>query len=134
MLTTATLKKPLLSSVGAQEYFCTISLCPPVDHLSPPLAGDHVQQGLPQVVPDAAVAHHLVPEDDEAQVVDILHVVLLHVHAVLRAGNTGMSLSVANQRFVLVDFFPLRASSTHHVHEDVPDHDHGGLVVVPGLV
>lgn len=24
--------------------------------------------------------------------------------------------------------------ATHHVHEDVSDHDHGCLVVVPGLV
>jgi hypothetical protein len=42
----------------------------------------------------------LVPEDDEAQVVDILTVVLLDVHAV-------------------------------HVHENVPDHHHARLVVVP---
>lgn len=55
----------------------------PVDHLALPLAGDHVQQRLPEVVPDAAVADHLVPKDDEAQVVDVLYVVLLHVHAVL---------------------------------------------------
>lgn len=55
----------------------------PVDHLALPLAGDHVQQRLPEVVPDAAIADHLVPEDDEAQVVDVLHIVLLNVHSVL---------------------------------------------------
>ena len=64
-------------------------LCPPVDHLALPLACNHVQQGLPEVVSDAAVAHHLVPEDDEAQVVHVLHVVLLHVHSVLRTGTPG---------------------------------------------
>ncbi|TNN34303.1 hypothetical protein EYF80_055537 [Liparis tanakae] len=57
--------------------------CVPVDHLSLPLTGDHVQERLPQVVSDAAVAHHLVSEDDEAQVVHVLHIVLLNVHTVL---------------------------------------------------
>lgn len=66
----------------------------PVDHLALPLAGDHVQQRLPEVVPDAAVADHLVPEDDEAQVVDVLHVVLLHVYAVL--GERGGGVYVQN--------------------------------------
>lgn len=56
----------------------------PVDHLALSLAGDHVQQRLPEVVPDAAVADHLVPEDDEAQVVDILYIVLLNIHSVLK--------------------------------------------------
>lgn len=55
----------------------------PVDNLALSLAGDHVQERLPEVVPDAAVTDHLVPEDDEAQVVDVLHIVLLNVHSVL---------------------------------------------------
>lgn len=55
----------------------------PVDHLSLPLAGDHVQQRLSEVVSDAAVTHHLISEDDEPQVVDVLNIILLHVHAIL---------------------------------------------------
>lgn len=35
------------------------------------------------MVSDAAVAHHLIPEDNEAQVVHVLHVILLNVYAVL---------------------------------------------------
>lgn len=61
----------------------------PVDHLALPLTGNHVQQRLPEVVPDAAVADHLVPEDDEAQVVHVLYVVLLHIHAVLGVVRGG---------------------------------------------
>lgn len=41
------------------------------------------------MVSDAAVADHLVPEDDEPQVIDILHVVLLHIHAVLHEEPRG---------------------------------------------
>lgn len=41
------------------------------------------------MVSDAAVADHLVPEDDEPQVIDVLHVVLLHVHAVLQEEPRG---------------------------------------------
>lgn len=66
----------------------------PVDHLAFPLAGYHVQQGLPEMVPDAAVADHLVPKDDEAQVVDVLHIVLLNVHSVL--GTEGEGAYVSN--------------------------------------
>lgn len=110
---------------------------PPVDHLALPLACDHVEQRLPEVVPDAAVADHLVPEDDEAQVVDVLYVVLLHVHSVLRAGapagHTMSVLSCYYQCFVL-GFAFLTSTRTHHVHEYVPDHNHGRLVVIPGLV
>lgn len=61
----------------------------PVDYLALSLAGDHVQQRLPEVVPDAAVADHLVPEDDEAQVVDILHIVLLNIHSILEERGGG---------------------------------------------
>lgn len=67
----------------------------PVDHLALSLTGDHVQQCLPEVVPDAAVADHLVPEDNEAQVVDILHVVLLNVHSVLEERGGGAYISNA---------------------------------------
>ena len=35
------------------------------------------------MVSDAAVAHHLVSEDDEAQVVHILYIILLDVYPVL---------------------------------------------------
>lgn len=55
----------------------------PVDHLSLALAGDHVQQRLPEVVSDAAVAHDLIPEDDEPEVVDVLNIILLHIHTIL---------------------------------------------------
>merc|ERR1719347_348877 len=57
----------------------------------------------PEVVAYAAVAHHLVPEDNQPQIVDVLAVVLLHVDPV-------------------------------HVHENVPDHHHGGLVIIPSRV
>lgn len=36
------------------------------------------------MVSNAAVAHHLVPEYDEAEVVHILHIVLLNIDPVLR--------------------------------------------------
>ena len=75
----------------------------PVNHLPPPLLLDHVQEGHPEVVADAAIPHHFVPEDHQAQVVHVLTVVLLHIHPV-------------------------------HVHQDVPDHHHGGLVVVPSCI
>ena len=75
----------------------------PIDDLSLPLLHDHVEEGLPEVVVDAAVANDLVSEEDQPQVVNVLAVVLLHVDAV-------------------------------HVHQDVADHDHGGLVVGPGGV
>lgn len=55
----------------------------PVHHLPLPLACDHVQQGLSEVVSDAAITNHLVPKDDKSQVVDILYIVLLYVHPVL---------------------------------------------------
>ena len=55
----------------------------PVHHLPFPLACDHVQQGLSEVVSDAAITNHLIPKDDETQVVDILYVVLLYVHPIL---------------------------------------------------
>lgn len=35
------------------------------------------------MVSDAAVPNHLVSEDDQAQVIDILYVILLHIHTVL---------------------------------------------------
>ena len=55
------------------------------------------------MIVDAAIPDHLVPEQNQSQVVDVLTVVLLHVNSV-------------------------------HVHEDIPDHDHGGLVVAPSCI
>lgn len=55
----------------------------PVHHLPLPLACDHVQQGLSEVVSNAAITNHLIPKDDKTQVVDILYIVLLYVHPVL---------------------------------------------------
>ena len=52
------------------------------------------------MIVDAAVPDHLVPEENQSQVVDVLAVVLLHINSV-------------------------------HVHENITDHDHGGLVVAP---
>ena len=60
-----------------------LKFCLPVHHLPLPLASDHVQEGLSEVVSDAAVANHLIPKDDETQVVDVLYVVLLHINPVL---------------------------------------------------
>ena len=88
------------------------------------------------MVPDAAVAHDLVPEDDQPEVVDILAVVLLHVHSGKRGGVLQEREGEEDEKDEEdeeeeedeEDVAPV------HVHEDVPDHDHGGLVVVPGSV
>lgn len=55
----------------------------PVNHFPPPLLCNHVEEGGPEVVTDGWMSHNLVSEDDEPQVVYIIHVVLLDVHAVL---------------------------------------------------
>lgn len=55
----------------------------PVYHLALAFPGDHVQQCLQEVVSDAAVSNDLVSEDDQAQVIHVLYVILLHIHAVL---------------------------------------------------
>lgn len=55
----------------------------PVHHLPFPLTCDHIQQGLPEVVSDAAITNHLISKDDKTQVVDILNIVLLYVNPVL---------------------------------------------------
>lgn len=60
----------------------------PVYHLALPFPGDHVQQCLAEMVSDAAVPNDLVSEDDQAQVIDILYVILLHIHTVLEIQNT----------------------------------------------
>ena len=54
------------------------------------------------MVPDAAVTHHLVPEDDQAQVVDILTVVLLHVHS---GEEKRMSFTDGEEDEIQGDFF-----------------------------
>ena len=56
---------------------------PPIDHLSTTLFSHHGQEGLLEVVVDGWVSDDLVPKDHQAQVVDVVHVVLLHVHTVL---------------------------------------------------
>lgn len=56
----------------------------PVYHFALALPGDHVQQRLAEVVSDAAVPNYLVSEDDQAQVIHILDIILLHIHAVLK--------------------------------------------------
>lgn len=73
-----------LKNRALKSHFCI-----PIDNLSLPLTCDHVQQRLSQVVSDAAVANHLVPEYDEAQVVHILHVVLLNIDPVLGDKRKG---------------------------------------------
>lgn len=65
------------------QSILSVSFCLPVHHLPLPLACDHVQQGLSEVVSDAAITNHLIPKDDKTQVVDILYIVLLYVHPVL---------------------------------------------------
>lgn len=78
----------------------------PVHHLSLPLTGDHVQEGLPKVVSDAAVAYHLVSEDDQAQVVHVLHIVLLYVNPVLKeqAQSQQSHVSATNQLYNITIF------------------------------
>lgn len=67
----------------------------PVHHLPFPLTCDHVQQGLSQVVSDAAITNHLISKDDKTQVVDILHVVLLYVDPVLWDRHTERTVLVS---------------------------------------
>lgn len=81
-----TLKKKLKCSVEHAVNIAVSGL--PVHHLPFPLTCDHVQQGLSEVVSDAAIADHLISKDDKTQVVDILHVVLLDVDPVLRDRHT----------------------------------------------
>ena len=94
-----------VSGVDAEHHqHLTSALdCLAVDNLAVSLLGNHVEQGGAQVLADAAESDDFVPEEDQAEVVDVLTVVLLHVHPI-------------------------------HVHENVSDHDHGGLVVVPDRV
>ena len=49
----------------------------PVDDLPSPLLHDHVQECHTKMISNASISDHLVPEDDQPQVVDILTVVLL---------------------------------------------------------
>lgn len=105
----------------------------PIDHFAFPLACYHVQERLPQVVPDAPVTDHLVPEDDEPEIIDVFHVVLLDVNPVLWDGTAATK----EKRCQAPDRRSCAARTvrtTHHVHQDVSDHHHGRLVVVPGLV
>lgn len=60
----------------------------PVHYFSFPFSRNHVQQGLPQVISNAAIAHNLVTKNNQAQIVDVLHIVLLHIHAVLQQRHT----------------------------------------------
>ena len=53
-----------------------------IDDFSSALSGDHVQKGVAQILPYAAMAYHFVPEQDQTQIVDILTIVLLYVHPV----------------------------------------------------
>ena len=74
-----------------------------VDEFSLSFISDHVEKSLSEVIVDAAIPDHLVSEQNQSQVVDVLAVVLLHINSV-------------------------------HVHEDITDHDHGGLVVAPSCI
>ena len=72
--------------------YCIIILhkieeCQPVDHFPSPFLGDHVEEGGPEVIADGWMSYHLVAEDDEPQVVHIVHIVLLNVDAVLDNAN-----------------------------------------------
>lgn len=35
------------------------------------------------MVSDAAIPHNLISEDDQAEIVDVLHIILLNIHTVL---------------------------------------------------
>lgn len=73
---------------------CEKTILLPVHHLPLPFTCDHVQQGLPEMVSDATVADHLISKDDETQIVDVLYIILLNIHAVLwwEEKNRGMML------------------------------------------
>ncbi len=53
-----------------------------VNDLTSPFFHDHVQECLLQMAVDASVSNDFVSEEDQAQVVDVFAVVLLHVHSV----------------------------------------------------
>ena len=69
---------------------------------------------------DALLPDHLVPEDDQPQVVDVLAIVLLDVDPA--QGGDGSDDQGSD-----VDCSGLPV----HVHQDVADHHHRCLVVVP---
>lgn len=70
----------------------------PVYNFSFPLSCNHIQQSLPQVIPDAAIPYDLISKNDQAQVVDILHIVLLHIHSVLQQGiNSNKTVNLLHQ-------------------------------------
>lgn len=55
----------------------------PVHHLSLSFTCNHVQQRLSEVVSDAAVTDYLISKDDKTEVVDVLNIILLHIHTIL---------------------------------------------------
>ncbi len=50
--------------LAVMQSILSVSFWVPVHHLPLPFACDHVQQGLSEVVSDAAVTNHLIPKDD----------------------------------------------------------------------
>ena len=61
----------------------------PISNLPPPLLCDHGQQRGAEVFSDARVVQNVVSELNEAQVVDVDRLVLVHVHPVLGGGGEG---------------------------------------------
>ena len=56
----------------------------PVNHFSSPLLGNHIQQCTAQPVSDDSKPNHSVSVYDQSQIVNILHIVLLHIYSVLQ--------------------------------------------------
>lgn len=71
----------------------------PVHHFPLPLSCYHVQQGLAKVVSDAAITNHLIPKDDEPQVVDVFNIVLLHINSILWHKKQTRELKVLRKIF-----------------------------------
>lgn len=65
----------------------------PVYNFSFPFSCNHIQQSLPQVIPNAAIAYNLISKNNQAQIVDILHIILLHIHTVLNKGICSNDIS-----------------------------------------
>lgn len=72
----------------------TVTNILPVYNFSFPFPCNHIQQRLPQVIPNAAVAYNLISKNNQAQIVDILHIILLHIHTVLQSKHTGIKLKI----------------------------------------
>ncbi len=59
------------------------------------------------MISDAAISHNLISEDDQAQIVDVLHVILLNIHTVLdRQRKKKRLMQIPMQTLLCPNSFP----------------------------